>query len=407
VADVVRLRIIYETEQAAGKLNQLNNSLTSTNGHTKKLASAAIGLSQALSTGNISATALTNRMTTLGGKAGAVGIVLAVIAGALLLFKRNADAARDAAFKFQDQLRDTQRAIDDLLRPSTKPELQAQIEKITDAITELDRTLAQQRRTIIQRIFGADNLHDFGENLLKIGRNIKRFFAGGESPETRAQRNALGGQRAELTTGALTAAISGRATEQFARIRSFGELTRGSEASVVADQLNLMEKELQDLLVVLPADSVQVKALATDIRDHAEELRRLQRAEKLMTSGLQTMADALEEFVITGTFAFKDFLNNIIRLLYRDFTGELIHGLLRSVGLVTHGPGSPDPGTQTTGSLGGGGISGSVTSQTNFNVYTMDAQGVSQWIQQNGAQIAGEVGRQASRSAGLRRMIRG
>src|SRR6266850_860515 len=109
MADVVRLAIVYDTQQAASRLNTLNGQLTSTHTSSRKLAVAGLNLAQAMQTGSISAGALANRLALLGGKAGAVGIVLAVAAATILLFKRHADAAREATFKFADQLRDTKR----------------------------------------------------------------------------------------------------------------------------------------------------------------------------------------------------------------------------------------------------------------------------------------------------------
>lgn len=130
--------------------------------------------------------------------------------------------------------------------------------------------------------------------------------------------------------------------------------------------------------------------------------REVTQAQVLFKNGLFTMTDAIEEFVVDGTFAFTNFLDNIIRLLYRDFTGNLVDQITGAV----------FPGTNTGPSGGGGGkdigtIKGSVQSNVTFNVNTMDAQGVSQWLNQNGPQIAAVVGNHAARARGLRKQMGG
>lgn len=396
--DVVRLAIVYDTNQAANRLNSLNRQLTGVNGNTRKVASAAVGLAQAMSTGQVSATALTNRLATLGGKAGTIGVIIAVVAGAFLLFRRNADKAREASQKFADQLRDTRRRVDELLRSDIRSPLQGEIERITDAITDLDRVLARQRMNILQRLFG-------GLSLKEGLQNIKRFLVGGEDPNTRRAREAQAGERERLTPSNLAGSISLQSAAQSNRINAFSALTRGLRSDATAEQVKLLETQLEKLLEVLPSTSMEVQATAASLRDYTEALRRQQRAERLVESGLQNMADALEDFVVTGTVAFTDFLNNILKLLYRDFSGELIHGIVRSAFGGSPSNAGGDAAKDTAGALKG--ATPSVQSNVNFSIQTMDAQGVAQWLNQNGPQIAAVVGNQAARARGLRKQMGG
>jgi len=395
--DVVRLAIVYETAQAESKLNRLNGALASTNGHSRRVSQAAVGLAQALSTGNISATALTGRMAQLGGKLGAAGIAIAITAGLLLLLKRHLDSNREAAQKFADKLRTVTRSVDDLFRTKTKTGFQEQIEQIGDAILELDRNLARQRLNLIERWFGGASLKE----ILSAG---KRFFAGGEDPQTARQRANLAGQRGRLTApGAELQALRERQSSQRGLDTGMMQLMGVTQAERLQTRLKAAQKDLEDL-VTLGLDPLGEEALtaARGIRQLEDQLRKAHRAEELLRGGLQTMADALEDFVVTGQIAFSDFLNSILRMLYRDFTGEIIGNVLRSTRMA---PGSTGSGGSGGIVSGPGSVNPSVASNVTFNVNAIDAQGVAAFLNQNGPQIAAVVGGHAARSRGLRKQL--
>lgn len=397
MADVVRLSIVYETQQAASRLNSLNGKLGSVHTSSRKVAIAALNLAQAMQTGSISVSALGNRLALLGGKLGAVGLGLAVVAGIFLLVKKNSDAARAQTEKFADQLRTTKRAIDDLLRVGFKSEFRAELEQISDQILILDRDLSKQRMNLLERWFGSFKLP-----------SIKRFLFGGEDPQTRGQRNRLQGQADQLTPERERTLISDRASFDQNITRRMGRLLQGSALDAMATAVDRAKQELHDLVVAgLDPTSEQARAMAASIRQGEEALRHMTRAANLMRSGLQTIADALEEFVVTGTASFTDFLNNILRLLYKDFTGSLIDSVLRGAGALHPGGSAGSAGLGAVPAPGPINQSaGGITSNVNFTINTLDAQGVATFIQQHGATIAAEVTRQAGRSTGMRRMLR-
>lgn len=396
--DVVKLAIVYETSQAEARLRRLNGQLNSTHTSARKMGQAAVGLAQSLATGNVSATALTSRLATLSGKAGIAGVAIAVVAGTLLLLKRHLDANREAAQKFADQLRSVTRNVNDLFLPRAKTGFQTQIEQIGDAILELDRKLAQQRLNLLERWFGGASIKE----ILGAG---KRFFVGGADPKTQEQRDALARQRGRVAApGAELDAARGRQSDRRGVDTSIMLAMGVTRSERLHTRLQAAQKDLEEL-ITLGLDPLSDEALyaAQGIRQLEDSLRKAGRAEALLTSGLQTAADALEDFVVTGTLAFTDFLNNILRMLYRDFTGELIHGITSSA--FRDAPGS-------TGTGGGGGIttgpmgpSPNVQTNVNFTIQALDAQGVASFLQSNGPQIAAVVAGQADRSRGIRRKM--
>lgn len=396
--DVIRLTILYDTITANQRLKQLEDQLRKVNGSNRTTATSAARLANALATGNISAQVMTRSLMQLGGRAGIAGAALAVAAGFLVLLKRHTDRAREAAHKFADQLRTTRRAVDELLRPDVRSPLQGEIEKITDAILELDRVLARQRLNLLERWFG-------GASPKAVIDAIRRYIFGGEDPATRRQRGALTGERNRLTNENLGGAMALRATNDLNRIRTFSTLTRGTLGGQLADEVKRLEQELEALLVIFPESSEEVQQTALAVNRLNDAMRRQLRAEQLVTSGLETMADTLEDFVVTGTLAFTDFLNNILRLLYRDFTGELVHGIVRSAFGGIGPTGTSGDMKDVGGVVKSSGMSPSVTTNVNFTIQAMDTQTGAQWIQRNAPQIAAEIGAQAARSRGLRKML--
>ncbi len=400
--DVVRLAIVYETQQAASRLGMLNRQLGTAHTGTRRLSLAALSLAESMKTGEISSRGLERILHVLGGRMGWVGLAIGLTIATLLLLKRHTDKTSEAIHQFNTKLRDTRRAVDDLLRSDIRSPLQGEIEKITDAIGELDRTLAKERPNLWKRLTGDLSIRGlFG--------SAKRFVMGGADPEILRERAAQQAQLDRLKPQNLAGAMANRATADLERMSVFAGLTRGTLMDKEAEQVKRLEQELKNLLEILPADSEEVQGTARELLELSENLRKTERAAALLQSGLDQIAGAIEDFVVTATVSFSQLLDNIIRLFYRDLTGELIHGITRSVFSAGGGPsGGGGGGTAILGNPGGGtGITGSVQAgDVNFNISTMDSQGVSQWVQRNGAMIASEIGRQAARSAGLRRVFR-
>lgn len=426
MADVVRLSIVYDTGQAASKLGQLDELLgalqantNALNAKTKRLSRelgntgigahaagrAVVGLAQSFATGDISATALTSRLTLLGGRLGAIGIGIAVVAGLLALYKRRSDAARDAAIKYGDQLRQVDRAIADLMRPTPKSPFESEVDRITDMMIELRHQIdkAQQSWMGLLRSFVAN----VGIHVMTPFGPIDIGGTGAKPSPEEKQLAALARRRAALTPEAERQHISDVAARDQRIARSLSRLLQGSEIDQLSDSLERARKELADLINAgLDPMSDQAKSLANGILQGEAALRKMERSANVLRNGLQTLSDTIEDFVVTGTLAFTDFLNNILRLLYRDFTGSIVDSIVRSVTRVPGSGTSGGGGIQTTGSAVTGGAMGSVASTVNFNIQAIDAQGVAQFIQGNGPAIAAEVTRHVSHSAGLRRAYR-
>jgi hypothetical protein len=407
MADVVRLSIVYDTSQASAGLNRLNGQLGNVHNSSHRAAGAAVGLAQALATGNVSAIELTHRLAALGGKLGLLGIALATAGGLLLVFRNITDKARETSKKLEDQLRTVTRAVDDLLRASPRSPLQTQIENITDAIRELDRTIGVQRMGILERL-GIKPTFRRGRDD-EISKAILRFWRGGADPKLLEQRGALVGERARLTPEAGRQNISDLAAFSQRTAAQFARLTSGSEIGLMSDRLARARKELMDLIEQgLDPMSEQAKQMGASIQQGEAQLRKLTRTAALMRGGLETMADAMESFVVSGTVAFTDFLNNILRLLYRDFTGSIINDIMRGAGR-TPGSGAAGSGGIPT-STGNGpapeGFAPSMQSNVTINVTAMDAQGVATFVRQHGPTIAAEVTRQAGRASAMRRTFR-
>src|SRR5262245_51751719 len=428
--DLVKLAIVYETQSAAASLNRLNaqlattqdaqSNVTTTTKNTTGAVKAATGplggltrgfveLFKATNQGSISMREMAQALRVMA-KLGVVGIILAILTAGLILVKKHMDKTREAAIKFANQLRDIKRSVDDLFRVRQKTAFEREIENISDAILELDRQLSRQRMNLLERWVGGA---DFFSNVLNALKAAGRFFVGGEDPQTRAQRNALGVQRGRLTPEAERKNIADRSRADLAVAQTINRLLNLGKVDRLNLQLESTKKKLSDLVEAgLDPLGDEAQYLAGGVHQLERELRTAQRASSRFKSSLDIMADSLEQFVIEGTFAFQDFLNNILKMLYRDFTEDLIINLVRQAG-------SPRPGTAGSGgaTMGAGpdtptdvlppnpsvmapaGIMAPVT----INVNAYDSQDTARWLNQYGGQIAAAVTHQAERSMAMRR----
>lgn len=247
----------------------------------RTMANAGAQLAQSLATGSVSAGTLTSSISQLGVRLGAAGIVLAVGAAALALFKRNSDKASEAAYKFEKQLRQTTRRVDDLLRVDRKSPLQGEIDNITEAIRDLDRELAKQRKSVFERLFGGLTFP-----------NIGRFVFGGEDPQTREQRDALAGQRGRLTPEAEREAERGRFGQARGLSNAMNRLLDVDQIERLDGGLDAMRQHLENLIAMgLDPFSDEAQQMAASIRQGEGELRKLTRSADTMRTGLETVAD--------------------------------------------------------------------------------------------------------------------
>ncbi|HEX9239202.1 MAG TPA: hypothetical protein VF910_00930 [Candidatus Bathyarchaeia archaeon] len=392
MADVVRLSIVYDTSQAAAGVATLNargqqfgKTLSLVNGaadiggrRLRTVALAGTHLAAQLSTGNVSALSLASSLGRLAGPTAAAGLILTIV------------NLVNAFQEFNKIVKDISLSIDKM------------------------QTSARDAHNDVRRLLGE------APPETKAEQAIKRLRDAAAAMRQEAQR--LGGAAGKLLEGQadiLLREIPGmgrraRRGEQIAGRRDFNESLRESNTLLqmlkrtpleqMTATMGLYQKRLEFLIKTHQEAGEEAKQLALLLHIGAEKMRQMERAAALLKGGLETIQGAIEEFVITGTFAFQQFLDNILRLLYRDFTDELIHGILKTAagtvgaGSVTTGGTTPVPGPINQSLVGGG-----VTSNVHFTINAIDAQGVAQFINQNGAQIAATVAGHADRSRAIRR----
>ena len=398
MADVVRLSIVYDTAQAASNLNTLNNRLSISTGAFKKAGLGALALANAVEVGSISAVGMASNLSRVASiLLGPWGIALSLAVAGLTFFTNKANKARDEARKFADQLRDAQRDVDKLLNPGEESPFAAEIQRLSDLILTLDRQVEDMQNSWLRR---AQNfLATVGINIPGFPQFSFRTAVPGPSP-AEAQRRRLERERQRLTPDAAAGVLSQRTLNQFSRISALGRLTQSPLSQQLAEQAGLLEEQLKKLwdLGFRPG-SRQIDDTARSLQEYTAALRKAERAEHLLKSGLETLADTIEDFVVTGTLAFTDFLNNILRLLYRDFTQSIISGITRSAFSGGGGGGVGAPDVKDVSGV----LKGSMQTNVNFTVNAIDAQGVAQFLESNGPRIAAVVANQADRSRAIRR----
>ena len=405
MADAVRLSIVYDTQQAASNLAGLNRQLGISTTSARKAGLGALMLAQSFESGSISAAGMASslgRVSTF--LLGPWGLAIAFAAAGLTFFMNRQQKTRDEARKFADQLRDTKRAVDELLIGRGKTAFESEVQHLSDLIVDLDRKIKDANSswtTMMQGGLAAALMALAG--VIPGAGALGKLLMPGPPPESAAAA-AERRERERLLRAGPLAGISERAAFDQRNARNFARLMQGSEIDMMSNSLERARKELEDLIVAgIDSMSDRAKQMAASILQGEAALRKMTRAASVMRTGLQTMADAIEEFVTQGTFAFTDFLNNILRLLYRDFTGSIIDNIMRGVGRIPGSGSGGSGGVQVGGSFGGPGISGNLATNVTFNVQTIDAAGTAQWLNQNGAQIAAVVTGQAARTRAIRR----
>jgi hypothetical protein len=396
VADVVRLAIIYDTSQAATALVQLNqrgtqltktvttlNQVTAISGsRLQHVARAGVTLASGLASGTISARSLAGALSTMAGAgiAGAVIISVLNIVNAIKEFKRISKDVDDTIDSIQGTARDAHDAVARLLgEQDEESPAEKAIKRLRDAVGAMRKEAA--------RIGGAAG-GEIGRQADLLEQEIGTIGARAAKIPAREAAKSLADFNNQL-----------RANRRLLDILNVGPLEQMQRT------IPIITKRLQELIDKGQGGGSEAKDLAIQLQQANIQMARMQRNAQRLEQGLNITADAIEDFAVRGTLAFEDFLNNILRLLYRDVASDLIGGILRrAAGSV--GGGEVDVGQPILGDPGSGGPNGSVTANVNFNISTIDQQGVSQWVQQNGPQIATEVTRQMARSQAMRRMTR-
>lgn len=444
MADVLRLAIIYDTSQAAAKLTDLDSRLTkltttsnrsqvvfrqssqrwataseimasmatsaakageslqqpakhafslaeamgtagaAANVSTARLrgvANAGLRLAAGLASGNLSAAGLASAMSRLAGPLAIGAVIISVInvVNALKEYRRISQDVEDTVGNMASAARDASEDVRRMLgeAPAETPAERA-IKRIRDAV--------RQMRQEATRLGGPA-----GEEINRQADVLERQLGGI-------------GKRASLLPAREAAKSLAEYNRQLVRQSQLLDLLNAGPFERMEADLAISKKRLEDLVNAGKGATQEAQLLAYAIGIGAKRLADLKRAAALMTGGLNIMADSLEQFVIEGTASFTDFLNNILRLLYRDATDSLISGIVgRYVKSRAGGP--TGGGTEVSGSGGPGAPSGSVVSNVTYQVQAMDAQGVAQFFQRNAGQMAAEVTRQATRSRGMRKAL--
>ena len=404
MADVVRLSVVYDTQQAASNLSGLNRQLGITHSSARRAGLGALQLAQSFEDGTVSATKMASSLASLGTFiAGPWGLAIAFAAAGLTFFLNRQQKVREESRKFADQLRDTKRSVDELISGRGKTPFESEIQHLSDLIEDLDRKIKDANSSWTTMLQGGLAVALQALGFGGIGRALMPK-APPESAAAAAERK----ERARLLAEGPFAGIQNRAASDQRNSRNLARLLGTSQIDMMSDSLDRAKKELEDLIAagLDPLGKVATEDAAA-IKQGEEQLRRMTRAAVVMRSGLQTLADSIEEFVVTGKLAFTDFLNSILRLLYRDFTGSIIDSILRSAGASGSHTTGGSGGVQVGGDVGGGGITGSIQGgAVNFHITAMDSQDVARWVSSNGQMIAAEVSRQFSRSSNLRRVVR-
>ena len=391
MADVVRLSIVYDTGQAAAQLAALNTkgaqldittnrvSQAAGNAGTKLRGMAVAGshLANALATGNLSARTLAASVAHLAGPAAFAGLAVTVLS-VIEAFKEYNKIVRDVEDtidSMQNRARDARADVARLLgEQPQESNAEKAVRRLRDAVRDM--------RKEATRLGGAAG-EEINRQADILELQVKGVGKRAHAQDLRDAANAEQAYNRQL----------GRTDEILVALNA-GPMER------LQAHLALQRKRYEELIEKgLSPASEKARQMADEINFGAAALANMKRKAALFEDALFTMSDAVEEFVLTGTVAFTDFLNNILRLLYRDAASQLIGGLV-SQASGFGGKGTVEPGKPT-----GGKVLPSVVSNVNITVTAIDAQGVSAFLHQNGPEIAAIVGGHAERSRGLRKQL--
>jgi Lambda phage tail tape-measure protein (Tape_meas_lam_C) len=394
MADVVRLSIVYDTSQAAAQLTALNQRGSQLTNTTNKLGNAAVvggsrlrgmalagtKLAASLSAGDISAKSLVGAVGRLAGPTGFAALVVSILSvvGAIEEYQRIVKDVEDTIGAMGAASKD---AADDVRRLLGETPQESNAEK---AVKRLRDAIAQIRKEAA-RLGGPA-----GVELEKQARGLEQ------------QIPSVAG-RARAQAAREVAKSLADYNRQLVRQNQLLNLLNAGPLEQLEATLALSTKRLEHLVDAGRGATVEAELLAASIQIGTKRLADMRRAAGLMTSGLTMLADTIEQFVIDGTASFTEFLNNILRLLYRDAADSLISGIVNSY-VKKQAGGSIGGGTDVTGDVPAAPL-GSVTSNVTFQINTIDAQGVAAFIEGNGAQIAATVAGYADRSRAIRRKM--
>ncbi len=417
--DIVRLAIVYETSQAAAKLQELDQQLNRVQSSTKTLNSAAGSASQGLRGLERPLTSIATEAAGIPGPIGhaassllrfgiggevtiAVLAGTAAIAGAWKLLQKPIDDARDAAKKAGEQFIETLAAV------SKGAQISLEITKIGLQIDQLREK--QQKFGIVEAaralatgvVFGpqaaikeaADRFQVYQRAIDDASRSIDILIGQLHKSDDALGANARRAAEAaeHLRELARANAAQQRAAEEF--IRERGRIQQELVTNLLPPGLIVPAGGTHDLGLVrqgIPFDTGGI--------EKALEIAGLKFGDLGNASvGLKSKFDIAGKSVLD----FVGALAQAIGVLFPNDPGlgYAVLGIGQAIISSTHG----STGSGSKGTKRGEVVSEpSVTTNVNFNVAAMDQQGVARWVQQNGPTIAAEISRQADRSRAIRK----
>jgi hypothetical protein len=384
VATGVMTARAFSLERAMGKVNVAS---TVTVSRLRGIALGGARLAQGLAAGDLSARGLANSIGRIAGPgvAGAAAVGIATLVTALEDFHRVGKDVELTIDSMQNAARDAQRDVARLLgeAPAESPAERA-IKRLRDVVRQMrqdaarlhsvfgggaGRVLAEQADVLEAQIPGVGARAKEGERLARV-----KFLTDATKDHSKALKDA----------------------DTIMRLLNAGPLEQ------MSTNMGILQKRLEFLIKEGQGAGAEAQNLAIQLGVGAAAMRKMERASALLDSGLSTIADAIGDFVFDATDSWETLLNNLLRMLYRDFTGELIGNL------VTAAQGTVKTGTVTGGQPTGGTpgtISPSVQTNVNFSVTTPDAAATAQWLERNAPTIATIVANQAGRSRTIRRRL--
>lgn len=414
--DLVRLAIVYDTSQAVASLQQLDGQLANITTRTaavnrttalttfsfnansnalgkvsaaaevsdtrlKAVALAGTRLAAGMTAGTLSASGLASAIGHLAGASvlGALVITIVNVVNAMQEYQRIVDDITSSIDAMQTAARDAKADVARLLGEApAESNAERAIRRLTQAAAQLRREAARIGGAAGKVLEG--QAADLEAQIPTVGARAARQR---ELQPARDRQKIIDDYNKSLQDQSAIMTLLN--VGPLDRMKKELELDTDAFQKLIEKGLNPTSQRAQDMLLMIQILS--------------EKIRRMEEASKLLRSGLETAAQAIEDFVVTGTLAFQDFLDNILRLLYKQFTGDII------TSIVSSAQGSSQKSATPTEISFSRQVQPSMSTQVNYTVQAVDAQSVASFFERNGGLMAAELARAASRSRALRRRL--
>lgn len=421
-AVIAGVSIVYDTEQAVASvgalddkldgLDRVNKTVLRSTGHVSRsmsnTANAAVHLAQGLADGNLSAATLSRSLMHLGGPVlGGVAVGVGLVAAGFAIVTRHMDEQAKKTKEFAKEADDARKVVDKLLgirRNDTEEGIRDLTKRIKDLQKEINKP-GMFSQGWFERLWGG---------VKSSAADLATHFGGmhasdaGPSPE-RVLQDQLVVQRGILESGI-------RLEQHFGALANFGGYKSFQQGATPSEQAAMQAATVGARSTAMIGVGGTPGQSAHSIDEAARAMVRAQQAADRLRDQLYTVADAIEDFVVTGTFAFQRFLDNILGLLFRQLSDKVITKLVSaaypSSGVQGFASGGVVPGAGPQLAIvhggetiipasGGAGMATSV----NFHIYAHDSQDAHRFIKQNASMIARETVNEIERTHALRRRI--